>query len=1134
MLWSLSSFARAFHAYPLLIPFSRSVPLSSRCWNHPSHSIPQLSELLPSSPSSQAKLKNAAPAPAPAPAPTPPGPARALRPQLAPARAAAATPQANEAAWPRALEAFSRAVAPTPASTFTPAHEDRRMAHEGVDVFGPLAAAALGVVGDRRGVGVSLSASMRGSASPDIKADSHVEQLLRTLNLNSPELTPATPSTPAARSSPGSASVRSVHSARSSGSVHSTTSGGGGKTKPAPLTLDVSFASEYNSGSGASATSVSVSNASFNADSSLTNTSTASSSLSQNLSTTSSSSANISTSEGDSLPSLTNSGLNSNGTGSYPQSPDFSPLSFSSALLTPLDSPHGLGSPHTHTHALGPHGHGAQMSLTHALPLHSPVRSTLHSPMHSPTHSLHSPTHLYSPGGHGLYSPGGHGLHSPSGHFYKERGVGGYAYDPPSPYGLGHGMLGSPGARSSSLANNGLGLGSGYADAGNNDLGTAPSTNANAAANGNASAHVNNGRFLPLPGTPPSLPRRRTRTPTHMRLSGTCSQARVRRRGYYTSRGLSGAGAGLEYRVNENANASPGAGASLGAGTGDWMRADEGLGLGLELGAGLGLGHAQGRGGLGLGYGQGTATGVNESGSGSGGGSELFGRSMFGLGGGGAGLYADEAGAGAAVGVGAGRASFAYQQQQQQQLEQQLQLRAQQQQQLEAQQLDAQHQRAQQQQQLQQQQLQQQQLQQLQQQQDALGLGLAAFGSGGGKLWDAGSGAGNAGGAGSSGEHGHGHGARERRASSSANEPINFLSLLHPSSSPPYAAFVARIIKSADQQASIFLQQKLKVAGVEERGRIVDAICARGGEMMMHRFGNWAVQRCLEAATGAEERRKIVACMRGRVVDLATNCYGCHVLQKALDCEEEEVRLLIVSELLMGDPAQTLVNKHASHVWSKIMELSWTPPAPPIFAYVNKSLKGKWAALACHETGSLVVQHAFENLEESAKDGIVQELLGQGIAVFSEVAKSQWGSYCIQHILEHGSEKHRQMALDHLLTGLLEFATNEQGNKSVVKALKEGGKETLDRVVQRMCEPAKGARRAMIVDLALSLTGSQLIASVLPTTFSKLIIPAPKVDKDQRALLYDCIRGHIVTLRGCKTGSKVIWLFDRMRAYYGY
>ncbi|KAG2751846.1 ARM repeat-containing protein [Suillus brevipes Sb2] len=303
--------------------------------------------------------------------------------------------------------------------------------------------------------------------------------------------------------------------------------------------------------------------------------------------------------------------------------------------------------------------------------------------------------------------------------------------------------------------------------------------------------------------------------------------------------------------------------------------------------------------------------------------------------------------------------------------------------------------------------------------------------------------------------------------------------------SPSQPSFPPRQNGVHTHEASIFLQQKLKVADLEERHKIVDAICARGFEMMSH---------------------------RGRVVDLATNCYGCHVLQKALDCEED-IRLLIVSELLLGDPALTLVNKHASHVWSKIMELTWTAPAPPIFAFVNKSLKGKWASLACHETGSLVVQHAFENLEESAKDGIIDELLNQGPTVFGEIAKNQWGSYCIQHILEHGSSKHRQMCLDHIMSDLLDYATNEQGYKSVTKALKETGPETLDRIVKRMCEPAKGGRRAMIVDLALSVTGSQLIASTLP-----------QADKDQRTTLYDCIRGHIVTLRGCKTGSKVIWL----------
>ncbi|KAG6913609.1 hypothetical protein DXG01_005595 [Tephrocybe rancida] len=265
--------------------------------------------------------------------------------------------------------------------------------------------------------------------------------------------------------------------------------------------------------------------------------------------------------------------------------------------------------------------------------------------------------------------------------------------------------------------------------------------------------------------------------------------------------------------------------------------------------------------------------------------------------------------------------------------------------------------------------------------------------------------------------------------------------------------------------------------------------------------------------------------MRGRVIELATNCYGCHVLQKALDYED--IRLLIVSELLLGDPAQTLVNKHASYIWNKVLLRAFLLAFPSFFddfiveVYdwmlssrflfeddlmlmwslgrlwsshgrrrsllsacrfsptflsngtvltmedsVNKSLKGKWASLACHETGSLVIQHAFENLEAEAKDGIVDELINSGPVVFAEVVKNQWGSYCVQHILEHGSEAHRAQTLQHLLDGLLDFATNEQGAKSVTKALKEGEKATLDRIVGRMCEADNGSRRAMIVNLA--------------------------------------------------------------------
>ena len=119
------------------------------------------------------------------------------------------------------------------------------------------------------------------------------------------------------------------------------------------------------------------------------------------------------------------------------------------------------------------------------------------------------------------------------------------------------------------------------------------------------------------------------------------------------------------------------------------------------------------------------------------------------------------------------------------------------------------------------------------------------------------------------------------------------------------------------------------------------------------------------------------------------------------------LQLLILTELLVSDPYSTLMNKHAAHVWSRIMELSWSDPAPPIFQCVNNALRGRWADLACHETGcksvafpgawkpkdhvlrtALVVQHAFENLDEEDTRDLVDEVLQS----FDRIIRDAWGS----------------------------------------------------------------------------------------------------------------------------------------------
>lgn len=102
-------------------------------------------------------------------------------------------------------------------------------------------------------------------------------------------------------------------------------------------------------------------------------------------------------------------------------------------------------------------------------------------------------------------------------------------------------------------------------------------------------------------------------------------------------------------------------------------------------------------------------------------------------------------------------------------------------------------------------------------------------------------------------------------------------------------------------------------------------------------------------------------------------------------------------------------------------------------------------------------------------------------------------------VLEHGSPHHRSLAITNLVNGLSQYASHEQSIKSVLKALKEGGPEILDKVVTRLCEPPKGydwqrsysclwfvltgsfsGRRASLVDIALSPIGSQLVGTILP------------------------------------------------------
>ena len=174
-----------------------------------------------------------------------------------------------------------------------------------------------------------------------------------------------------------------------------------------------------------------------------------------------------------------------------------------------------------------------------------------------------------------------------------------------------------------------------------------------------------------------------------------------------------------------------------------------------------------------------------------------------------------------------------------------------------------------------------------------------------------------------------------------------------------------KVICQSDQQASLFLQQKLKLATPSQKHEIIEAIIHNCHSLMINRFGNFLVQRCFEYGT-KDQIDRIANTILGNVVNLSMDMFGCHVIQKAFDCVDEEYKSCMVKELLCRIP-ETVNHRFACHVWQKLLEIRWRGAPPVIMKYVNDALRGFWTEIALGETGSLVVQNIFENCLDEDK-----------------------------------------------------------------------------------------------------------------------------------------------------------------------
>ncbi|KAJ3526501.1 hypothetical protein NM208_g11163 [Fusarium decemcellulare] len=321
-------------------------------------------------------------------------------------------------------------------------------------------------------------------------------------------------------------------------------------------------------------------------------------------------------------------------------------------------------------------------------------------------------------------------------------------------------------------------------------------------------------------------------------------------------------------------------------------------------------------------------------------------------------------------------------------------------------------------------------------------------------------------------------------------EPLNYRRLLDRNVNCNWKYIVDKIVCNNDQQASIFLQQKLKVGTPEQKFEIVEAIVAQAYPLMVNRFGNFLVQRCFEHGT-PDQVIHIAESIRGNTLNLSMDPFGCHVVQKAFDSVPENFKAIMVHELLRRIP-ETVIHRYACHVWQKLFELRWTESPPQIMKYVNEALRGMWHEVALGETGSL------------------RPCIEEVLANIDIVAHGQFGNWCIQHICEHGAPPDRSRAIDHVIRYAAEYSTDQFASKVVEKCLKIGGAEFLGRYLDRVCEGRRDRTRIPLIDIASDQYGNYLIQWILNNA-----------SPQHREIVAAHIRKHMVSLRGSKFGSRV-------------
>ncbi|GKZ01175.1 hypothetical protein MPSEU_001068900 [Mayamaea pseudoterrestris] len=257
-----------------------------------------------------------------------------------------------------------------------------------------------------------------------------------------------------------------------------------------------------------------------------------------------------------------------------------------------------------------------------------------------------------------------------------------------------------------------------------------------------------------------------------------------------------------------------------------------------------------------------------------------------------------------------------------------------------------------------------------------------------------------------------------------------------------------------DQNGSRFIQQRLESKVLEEQQIVVHEVLPAIRRLRDDVFGNYVIQKLLDFGT-TDTKAAIRDTLKGEMVQLSFQMYGCRVVQKAFEGLADEDLPGLLGEF-QYNVLSCIHDQNGNHVIQKCIEVmsarlkrrkANSPLTDEHLDFIIRDILVNASSLSCHPYGCRVLQRILEHCDEGRKKLILDEVMKS----HRKLLDDQYGNYVIQHVLQFGREVDRDSLLDIIIdSGLLGLSRQKFASNVVEKLLRYGNSRQRRAIVREM------------------------------------------------------------------------------------